>query len=170
MIKRRTRSTIVAAGAALALTAGLTGCSGLFSNTQSDADRDDAGQVTEEANIDIFALKVGDCMPSSRQGGEFDNADVVPCTEPHAEEVYYEFDLAGDEFPDEDTMWEQIEAECLPAFNDFVGIDFSESALEVYPITPTQGTWEELDDRAVLCVVADPADDQLTESLRGAAR
>ncbi|PJI51461.1 hypothetical protein CTI14_59970, partial [Methylobacterium radiotolerans] len=50
--------------------------------TPSDADRDEeTGQVTESANIDVFSVKLGDCMLETGSGMLTD-ANVVPCSEP----------------------------------------------------------------------------------------
>ncbi len=157
--------------AALALAMSLTGCSALTDLLQvgkTDAQRDDSGSVTESANIDIFALKVGDCMPQS-EGGVISEADVVPCAEPHADEVYWEFTLPEGDFPTTEALSAAIEAECLPAFETFAGIAYDASALEVYTIEPTAETWAQADDRVVQCVVYDPAGD-VTGSLKGSAR
>jgi hypothetical protein len=171
MMTSRTRRALVLAGSAVALSVALTGCNALNSLIGgADAERDEEGQVTEQAEIDIFALSVGDCMPAGEANGEISEASVVPCSEPHSDEVYFEFELEDGDFPDSDVINTETEAQCIPAFEEFVGIAWEESTLEVYPITPTQATWDQMNDRIVQCVVFDPADDQLTESLADAAR
>lgn len=168
------------AGTALALSIALGGCSAisnLIGGGASDAQRDEqTGEVTEGSNIDIFSLTVGDCMPASETSGEITDADVVPCAEPHADEVFFEFDLAGSDLPTDDEITAQVEAQCIPAFSDFVGIDYYDSALDFWWLTPTEQTWTEADDRLVQCVIyePDPADPEasleVTGSLEGAAR
>lgn len=172
MMKSRTRRALALTVSAVALSAALTGCSALNSlvGGTNDADRDEDGQVVEGSEIDIFALSVGDCMPAGEANGEISEASVVPCTEPHSDEVYFEFKLEDGEFPEADAINAETEAQCIPAFEEFVDIAWEESTLEVYPITPTKDTWDRMDDRIVQCVIFDPADDQLTESLAGAAR
>lgn len=170
-MKLCTRRALALAGSAAALTVALTGCSAINSilgSGSGDANRDEeSGQVTESANIDIFSLKVGDCKMES-PSGLIEDADVVPCSEPHDEEVYYEITMDDGDFS-EDAVNTASE-ECIgDAFTSFVGVSYDQSALEVYPITPTKDTWETLDDRLVQCVVVDPAGP--TEgSLKGAAR
>ncbi|MER7447644.1 septum formation family protein [Microbacterium sp. NPDC097977] len=167
----RTRRALALAGSAVALSVALTGCSalnGILGGGAGDADRDeDTGQVTESANIDIFALKLGDCKMASASG-LIEDADVVPCDQPHDEEVYYEFTMKDGEFSEEDV--DTASQECIgDAYTSFIGVAYDDSALEVYPITPTQDTWDQLNDRVVQCVVTDPAG-QTTGSLKGAAR
>lgn len=171
MMKMRTRRALMLAGAALALSVALSGCSAIndiLGSGAGDADRDEeTGQVTESDNIDVFALKVGDCKMASATG-EIQDVDVVPCTESHDEEVYYEFKMDDGDFSEEAV--DAASQECIGAgFTDFIGVAYDDSTLEVYPITPTKRTWEELDDRVIQCVVSDPAG-PVEASLKGAAR
>jgi hypothetical protein len=47
-------------------------------------------------------------------------------------------------------------------------VEYQESVLEILPVTPTEDSWD--DDKSVQCVLADPGNEQLTTSLRSAAR
>lgn len=171
MMKMRTRRALMIAGTAVAASIALSGCSalnGILGGGSGDADRDEeTGQVTESANIDVFALKVGDCKMASASG-LIEAVDVIPCSEPHDEEVYYEFTMEDGEFSEEaiDAATEQCVGD---AFTSFVGVAWDASALDVYPITPTQDTWDQLNDRVIQCVISDPAG-PTTGSLAGAAR
>ncbi|WP_258184208.1 septum formation family protein [Microbacterium foliorum] len=167
----RTRRALALAGSAVALSVALTGCSalnGILGGGAGDADRDEeTGQVTESANIDIFALKVGDCMMEA-PSGLLEDIDVVPCAEPHDQEVFYEITMDDGDFSEE--AIDAASQECIgDAYASFVGVAYETSTLEVYPITPTQQTWDELNDRVVQCVISDPAG-QIEGSLEGAAR
>ncbi len=166
----RLRSALTAVTAAAVLTTTLAGCSMLFPNTQADAERDETGAVAEGANSDIFALKVGDCLPGDGIDGDTGDTDVVPCSEPHAEEVYSEFEMTGVSFPGRDAIGEKAEVECGVAFADFVGREFDDSALDYYWLAPTEGSWTNLKDRLVQCIAFDPADDQIVGTLAGADR
>lgn len=175
-MKNRTRRALALVGSAVALTIALSGCSVLDSLTGGgDAERDEeTGQVLEEDNIDIFALKVGDCMPDSGDGGEISDADVIPCEQPHFEEVFHEFKMAEGEWPGDEAVNAEVEAQCIPAFEAFVGKLWDESILNMYPITPTQATWDQMNDRVVQCVIfdQDAAGNaiEVTGTLKGAAR
>src|SRR5690606_6771886 len=128
LMKMRTRRALALAGSAVALSVALSGCSALngILGGGSDAPRDEeTNEVTEQANIDIFSLKVGDCKMEDVPG-EIKETEVVPCSEPHDEEVFFEFELEGDEFPGGDAIDAEGEAQCLPAFEDYVGIDFQD--------------------------------------------
>ncbi|PVE92053.1 septum formation family protein [Microbacterium sp. TPD7012] len=171
MMKLRNRRALMLAGTAVALSIALSGCSAINSilgGGAGDADRDqETGQVTESANIDVFALKVGDCKMSSATG-LIEAVDVVPCEEPHDEEVYHEFSMEDGEFSEEAV--DAATEGCIgDAFTTFVGVVWDESALDVYPITPTKDTWDQLNDRVIQCVISDPAG-PVTGTLAGAAR
>ncbi|MGL3151762.1 septum formation family protein [Microbacterium sp. A82] len=176
-MKMRTRTAWAFAGSAVALSLALSGCSSMVLGV-GDAQRDDGGNVTEEATIDIFSLKVGDCMPESDTTGDIQDTPVVPCEEPHTNEVFFEFELTGDTLPSDDEITAEVEAQCVPAFADFVGFDYFESVLDFWWLTPTEETWDSADDRLVQCVLyePDPADPtgeaslEITGSLKGATR
>lgn len=172
MMKLRTRRALALAGSAVALSIALTGCSalnGILGGGSGDADRDEeTGQVTESANIDIFSLKLGDCKMSSSQGLVSD-ADVVPCDQPHDEEVYFEYTMPDGEYSEE-AINAASEEQCTgDGFTNFVGIGFNESELNVYPLTPTETTWNDYNDRVIQCIISDPAG-QISVSLKGAGR
>ncbi|MFB7250882.1 septum formation family protein [Microbacterium sp. NPDC056234] len=171
MMKLRTRRALALAGSAVALSIALSGCSTISNLISGDAPRDEeTNQVTEEAEIDIFSLKVGDCMPADAiSETEQTDASVVPCSEPHGYEVYHEFELADGEFPGADAIQAEVEAQCLPAFDAFVGLPFEESALDITWYEPTESSWTEGDDRLVQCLVYDTAGD-VEGTLKGAAR
>lgn len=178
MTKTRTRRTLALAGSIVALSLALSGCSALSGilGGGSDAPRDDENKVTEEASIDVFALKVGDCMPASDTSGEITDVDVVPCSEPHADEVFYEFELPDGDLPGDEEITAQVEAECVPVFSEFVGVDYYESTLDFWWMTPTEQTWTQADDRLVQCIIYKPDPDdttgqtklEVTDSLEGA--
>lgn len=171
MMKMRTRRALALAGSAAALSVALTGCSalnGILGGGSGDANRDEeSGQVTESANIDIFSLKLGDCLQESATG-LLEDVDVVPCEEPHDQEVYYEITMDDGEFSEEAV--DAASEECIgDAYTSFVGIGYQESTLDVTTISPTQDTWDGLNDRVIQCIVFDSAG-QTTGSLEGTAR
>jgi hypothetical protein len=171
MMKLRTRRALALTGTAVAFSVALTGCSalnGILGGGSGDADRDEeTGQVTESANIDIFSLKVGDCTMDSPTG-LLEDIDVVPCGEPHDQEVYYEITMPDGEFSETDV--DAASQECIgDAYTSFVGIGYQDSALDVTTITPTKDTWDQYNDRVIQCIIFDSAG-QTTGSLAGTAR
>lgn len=149
--------------ASVALLAGLSlaGCSLLGGG---NADRGDDGQVTETANDSVFSMKVGDCL-NEPQGTEVSDVELVPCSQPHDYEVYDETTLPEGDYPSD--LDAQAETFCVDAFKGFVGVDHSESTLDVTWFTPTEEGWKQEDDRLIQCMVFDPSG-QTTGSLSGA--
>ncbi|GAB3599023.1 hypothetical protein GCM10027408_17610 [Microbacterium tumbae] len=171
-MKMRTRRALALAGSAAALSLALTGCSVLngIIGGGGDAPRDDDNNVTEESNIDIFSLQVGDCLPETdMNGGETSDTDVVPCDEAHSYEVYHEFDLADGDYPGSDAIYDQAVSECTTAFEAFIGISWDDSSLDFTWYEPTEASWGQANDRLVQCLVYDTAG-SVKGSLKGVAR
>ncbi|MBS0024722.1 septum formation family protein [Microbacterium paraoxydans] len=171
MMKMRTRRALVLAGSVAAASLALSGCSAINSilgGGSGDATRDEkTGQVTESANIDVFSVKLGDCMLETGSGMLTD-ANVVPCTEPHDEEVFHEITMDDGEYS-EDAISAASEGCIGDAFTSFVGVAYDQSALDVTTLTPSQDSWEQANDRVIQCLIVDPAG-QVEGSLAGAAR
>jgi hypothetical protein len=135
------------------------------------ADRDQDGSITEAGELDVLALEVGDCFDDPEQGvTEVESIRALPCDQPHDNEVFHEFELPeGAELPSREAIDEQIGTRCLPAFDEFVGIAYEDSALDVFTFEPTAGSWRQ-GDRTVTCAVYDLSGDKLVGTARGAAR
>lgn len=167
------RALRVIAGSALAFTAlGLTGCSALKQFLPSSQPARDAGTgeiVEKQDNADVFSLRVGDCVDTdSSMSGEISSLPAIPCDQSHTDEVYFSYMIDGEEFPGEDAIIAEAEQKCVPAFETFVGIGYQDSALEYWPMYPSEGSWSD-GDREVLCLAYDPSA-ATVGSLAGAAR
>lgn len=168
MKKIRTSRGVVLAGAVVLASVALTGCSSiLFGAATGDASRDEAGAVQSEEKIDIFNLKVGDCKMEDVPG-DIADTKVVPCAEPHDEEVYFEFTLEDGEYPGEEAVGVAADERCYEEFETFAGIPYEDSTLDFFPFTPTEQGWAE-GDQVVQCVIWDPAG-PVVGTLAGAAR
>ena len=108
------------------------------------------------SNNNVFSLEVGQCFADtiSSEGEEVRNVDIVDCEEPHLNEIYAVVDLPEGDFPlvfiDDDSA--EI---CYNAFEPFVGLAYEYSIYEANFLRPTMETWEELDDREVVCYLFD---------------
>lgn len=114
--------------------------------------RDDAGQVTASASMDVFSLKVGDCTDNLGEG-EVSAATVVPCSQPHYWEAYSSSELSGDDYPGVTQVTEQADKLCTDAFKAFVGVSTDKSDYTYTYFYPTEQTWTSTADREVLCFV-----------------
>lgn len=169
--QRRTLVRVLTAITAVAIAVPLSGCSiigDVLRGSAPQAERDETTQeIVEEGQADVFTLRVGDCM---NQVSEelVSEVPVVPCDQPHDEEVYFDFTLTGDEFPGDDTIQTQADDTCLVEFDRFVGLAYDSSTLDFYAYRPSEESWTQLSDRIVSCVIFDPAG-QVTGTLAGAA-
>jgi len=168
------RPPLAAVGLVAAGLLTLSACSAAQFPTQgAQPQRDEtSGQVTEsEENVDVFSIRVGDCLNSSvmSEQTELQTIPVVPCSEPHEDEVYYVFDSTASEYPGEDELKNEARETCIDEFADFVGLAYDESSLDYWPMYPTEQSWEQ-GDREILCMVYDLSGEKVTGSLAGAAR
>jgi hypothetical protein len=165
-----------AATGVLVLAAALGGCGAigqLFGGGGPDRD-EETGQVTEGGDVDIFHLQVGDCL-NLGDDGELSSAAVVPCTEPHTEEIFHEFEVPDGGWPGKDAIDQAADKGCYDAFADFVGTPHEDSVLDYLFLAPVEEGWNDpnVKDRLVQCVIYEPGDDgaqQVSGSLEGAQR
>ena len=115
----------------------------------------------------VFDLAVGDCFDRASEDGEISDVPIVDCAEPHDSEVFHSFEVADGEYPGDEALLAQAEEQCLPAFEEYVGIDYASSRLDVFPITPTEGSWGD-GDREVVCALYDLEQNKLEGSMQGA--
>lgn len=161
---------LVAAAAAVAL----SGCSIVDQLLPAEQPVRDAetGEVTEEVdNADVFAIRVGDCLNTSDLDttDEVSDVPVVPCSDPHEDEVYHAYTLEDGEYPGEEAIVADADTTCVAEFATFIGLAYEQSVLDYWPMYPTAGSWEN-GDREVLCVAWDPSGAKVTGTLAGAAR
>ena len=149
--------------AAAAVTAAvllLVACAGV-----EDVDRDDEGRPTEAGTVRADLIRVGDCF-RDQEGGDVAGFAVVPCGEPHDNEVFHLFDVGGERYPGEESLRETAAERCEGRpFEDYVGSPVAASGYAVYQVVPSPDTWERNDDRTVVCVLYDPGGG----TLRGSA-
>ena len=106
---------------------------------------------TEPEEVDLFDLEVGDCLAESPG-----SIQTVPCSEPHSEEIFAAVTLPNGDFPGMEAINAQAEDLCITEFEDFVGLSYEESVLDVGGIMPSEESWPQ-GDRRILCTIYDPA-------------
>lgn len=165
------RKWLTALGAVFLIVALGSACSSSES-TQDNSTRDDSGDITEGGDVGVFALEVGDCFDQPPDGNIAEVA-AVPCDQAHDLEVYAKFDMeGGDDAPyPGDAAVQTASEDCIGSlFEDYVGLDYQSSRYGVFPITPTQQTWEsDLHDREIICTANTVDGSQLTGSIQGTA-
>ena len=112
----------------------------------------------------------GDCFNSSDDAEEISDVDGVPCTEAHEYEVFALATYEGDGTYPPDSELDAIFTEvCEPEFEPYVGAPYATSEIYGSMISPSEESWGS-GDRSFICLLYDPSDPALTESLAGAAR
>lgn len=162
--------TVAIGAAALTLALALSGCSAInVFGGAGEPERDaDTQEITSAGQADVFSIKVGDCFDET-MSETVAEVPVVPCGDPHDQEVYSEFSLPDGDWPGDDQVGELTVERCDADFREFVGVSWDDSALDWYPFTPTEDGWNRIGDRLVQCVIYDPAG-PVTGSLKGAGR
>lgn len=132
--------------------------------------RDEAGAIQEEGDLSVFKFRIGDCFNDpSTESEQISDVDAVPCSEAHDNEVFYLFNLPDGDYPSESSVEEAVVAECLPAYETYVGTAYEVSELFFFPLTPTEDSWELQSDREVVCSLYEDGA-QLVGSMKGSGR
>lgn len=123
------------------------------------------------SDTSVFDLGVGDCFNDQADPNVSEVASVatVDCSEPHDNEIYYEYSMTDAVFPGNDAAMDSALNRCLDQFEAFVGTDFANSELDLFPITPTSTSWAE-GDRVVYCAVYAFDLSKLEGTVRGSQR
>ena len=145
---------------------GYTGLAGEDATT-----RDDNGAIVAEGEIGAFRIRLGDCLNGAAVG-LVESMEGVPCSEAHDLEVYHAFNLPEQDgtYPGDDEVGVQAEDGCYRAFAPFVGMSYEDSVYGFNAMTPTRESWDELDDREVLCLLGNYDGTPKTGSAEGRAR
>lgn len=115
----------------------------------------------------VATAEVGACTNTSDLQGEITDIPTVDCSEEHDAQVIGKFDLDDGDFPGEDAIATAAEEGCREQFESFIGISYDESSLLMNFIGPNQSTWEQANDREVICFAI--SESPATGSWEGAA-
>ncbi|WP_159621683.1 septum formation family protein [Ruania rhizosphaerae] len=116
----------------------------------------------------VATAEVGECiMYDDLNSQSITEIDPIDCTEEHDAQFFYKFDMDDGDFPGRDGISAAAEEGCLAEFEPFVGTDFQESALYVNFIGPSEESWNDANDREILCVLYLNDGSMATESWEG---
>lgn len=135
----------------------------------TSARRGDDGALSSAGTVSVDELRTGDCFNTS-DDEEISDVDGVPCTEVHEYEVFTLATYEGDGTYPPDSALPGIFAEvCQPEFEPYVGAPYATSEIFASMISPSEDSWSG-GDRSFICLLFDPDDAELTESLADAGR
>ncbi|MUK01454.1 hypothetical protein GM708_05640 [Vibrio cholerae] len=156
----------VRAAASAATLALIAGCSLLPS---SAPDRDADGAVIAQAETDVFAVQVGDCINDPGTESVTD-ITVLPCGELHDFEAFAATLMPDGEYPGDAAATTAATEFCAAEFTAFVGLDYDASVLEMMYFYPVEESWNATDDREILCLVADEGEAPVAGTLEDAGK
>lgn len=119
----------------------------------------------------VFDAVIGDCL-NVPAGESVTSVETVDCSEPHDAEVFalpqfpaVEQDAA---FPGPDALQAFADERCVADFEPYTGSAYADAApLLIKPLVPSQESWEDADDRAVVCLIVHEDGTQLVGSQAG---
>ena len=101
----------------------------------------------------IFSLNVGDCF-NGATFGEIEDVEIVKCSEPHNSEVFAKVQVDRSSWPGESYIGNYAEESCVNRFRSYVGKNYYDSIWYVAWLSPTKLSWEEGDDREIVCLIS----------------
>ena len=139
----------------------------IFGRQALDLARGPDGQVTVPVQANLYVLQVGDCFDLIEES--LTDVQVIPCAEGHTFEVFFTGDMPDGEYPGDDAVTSFAEDQCVPAFEDYVGISFQESVWYATQAGPDETSWAG-GQRTVMCVLHNQSATAVTGSARGTAQ
>ena len=119
--------------------------------------------------MQVNDFQVGDCF-NTDVSENIDDVDAVPCAEPHAYELFHVFTVRDSgSYPTDDQFDAETDAACSPAFVEYVGTAYDDSALYVSFLTPSEDGWND-GDHTVQCILHEKDESKITGSQRGSNR
>ena len=135
-------------------------------DTEPPADSEPPATSAGGGEASVFLLEVGDCFDDPDITAAVSDVPIVPCDQPHDNEVYAIYDLADGDYPGQDAVETSALDGCLERFEPFVGRDYATSALDYFHLTPTVESWS-AGDREVICSVYRVDLEKMTGSMQG---
>jgi hypothetical protein len=145
------------------LAVGLAGCSWFG-----------GGSKDKTSSESVFDVKPGQCFVApANVKAELSDLTRTPCTKPHTQEAYasvpYQASTTATRssaFPGNDVLSTFAQGACAQHYAGYVGVDYLDSKLFFTYLLPSARSWEQNDDRKVLCFVTTTGA-KLTSSVKG---
>lgn len=98
----------------------------------------------------IFQLRPGQCLNSAPNGAAV--AHAVPCAQPHDDEIYGAFRVAGRRWPGTAVLSEQARQGCQSRLSGYLNPQLDPSGLAEFYVYPNPGAWA-AGGRSVICEI-----------------
>lgn len=128
------------------------------------ATRDDAGRVVAAGDWSVLDLRPGDCVGDvSDLRGDVDEVPLVPCEEPHSQEVFAVIRHPDEAYPGAGAVATFADQACLAALDAELDLSIDDGIVLSY-LLPTLEGWNRDGDRTIVCVLVFPAEPGMTGS------
>lgn len=149
----------------------LTAVAAACSDSPDSATRDKDGVVTESGAVSVFDLQPADCLdPPADVKGEINSIKVVPCADPHTQEVFAKVDATDQAYPGAEALATEANGRCIKAMQDPpLGLSPDDGYFVSY-LLPSFDGWNKDSDRTIVCVFVFPTLGSVTGSVVEQAR
>lgn len=137
---------------------------GIIYTSCTAAERNEEGVVTGAGKVDATAFQVGDCFLEISTE-EFADAEAVPCTDPHAFEVFAQSMIPLEMTPDSSQFPTFAEKFCTESAYSYVGSNFDFINISYDIIIPTEESFLK-GDRTFQCIFLKTDETNLIGSLK----
>lgn len=102
----------------------------------------------------LLSAEVGACTRTELldQDEGISTLPLMECSEVHDAEIIGMFDLDNESYPGDEEVRDLAQQNCESLFEEYIGHPFSESELEMWYIWPNETTWDNNNDREVICI------------------
>lgn len=117
-----------------------------------------------------YQLREGDCFTASdamlTKGEDVAEIETTSCTRSHNSEVVGVHKLPDGDYPGAQALVERAQSTCEADFKRYVGVGYEDSEFDLYPLLPTEDTWDIKGARTLSCIALSLP--PRTQSVRGA--
>ncbi len=139
----------------------------IFGDVADDLGRGPDGEITVPMTLTFESLRVGDCFDVlNPDDPSLISLQGIPCSDEHVFEVFFVGDMPDGAFPGDEAIFTFANENCLPAFEEYVGVAFDQSAWFATPLGPGEADWENGIQR-VTCQLHNDGATPVTGSARG---
>lgn len=114
---------------------------------------------------DPAQLAVGACISNPGGTNSSHRVNVVPCRDPHYGQIIGEVVVPDGNYPGSEVLTTECRDTCREAFIEAVGTPPEQSVFDLFPLLPSEDSWNTNNDRTIYCVVRSSTGAPLTETL-----
>jgi hypothetical protein len=117
--------------------------------------RAESGEVVAPGSWSVFDLRAGDCIDAGDVEGDISDVGLVPCDQPHTQEVFATVDNPETVYPGASELALWADGACLAELRSALGLTLADGVFISY-LLPSFDGWNKNDDRTAVCVLVFP--------------